>query len=100
MLHNIVLRAATAGLLVLRCVPEQAVVHGEVDFAAYQDVWVAAVEVREEVEGEHHGAIGGVLERNDAVRGGAGLDGGEDVFDGCEGDNVISRFGELLQGCL
>jgi hypothetical protein len=76
------------------------VVHREVDFATDEDVRVATCEVGEEVEGEDHGAIGGVFEGDDALRSGAGLDGGEDVFDACLWDDLVFRLGEALDCCL
>lgn len=59
---------------------EQAVVHVEVDLGTHGQVRVLAGAVGEVVEGKHHGAVGGVLEGDDAVGGAAGLRCVEDVF--------------------
>ena len=56
--------------------------HGQVDLVPDQDIRVSAVQVREEVQREDYGAIGGVLKGHDAICGLPGLHGGEDVFDG------------------
>lgn len=74
--------------------------YGDIDFAFDENVRVAAVEVGEEVEGEDDGAVGGVFEGDDAVGGGACLDGGEDVFNGDLGLEVVFGFGELAYGGL
>ena len=60
---------------------EETVLHGDVAFPADENVGVFVVQVGEEVEGEDHGAVGGVFERDNAAVCGAGLDGGEDIFD-------------------
>jgi hypothetical protein len=63
---------------------EQTMSNGEVDLCIDDKVRVAVIQVDEQIEGEDHGAIGGVFEWDDAegVAGGGLLHGGKDVFDG------------------
>lgn len=56
--------------------------HRQINLPDNFDIPVFALSIREEIQREHHGAIGGVFEGDDAIRCGAGLDGVEDVFDG------------------
>lgn len=57
--------------------------------------------VGEEVEGEDYGAVGGVLEGDDALGRGAGLNRGEDVFDAaCWDEFVVGLFRESERGRL
>lgn len=58
------------------------------------------MQVREEIQREDYGAIGGVLEGHDAVCGLSGLYGGEDVFDGCQRPDVVLWSWEVAEGGL
>ncbi len=64
--------------------------HAQINLATNQNIRIPARQIREEVQSEDHRAIGGVLKGDHALRDGAGLDGGEDVGDGCLGyDGVV-----------
>lgn len=71
-----------------------------VGLAADEDVRVAVLEVGEEVEREDDGAVGRVLDGHDAIVGGAGLDGREDVFDVDDRLEGVDGLVESVEGCL
>ncbi len=75
---------------------KQTMMHAQIHLAANQNIRVSASQIREEVESENHGAIGGVLKGDDALGDGAGLDGGEDVGDGRLGYDGVVWVGKVI----
>lgn len=73
---------------------------GDELFAYDGHVGVRGGEGGEEVEGGEDGAVGGVLEGDDAVFGYGGLDGGEDAADAGAGVEGVGGGWKVLEGCL
>lgn len=85
-------RGRSRGLRLL--VPQQKVVHVQVDFAADTEVCVGPGAVGEVVEREIDDAVGRVLKGNHAEVRGAGLHGVEDVLDCDHGRVLVLLIGE------
>ena len=71
-----------------------------VNLATDLNLRISALEIREEVQREDDGAIGGILKGHDAVGGCVVLDGGEDVFNGRLRNDRVLRFGKAGEGGL
>lgn len=87
-------------MLLRRNVPQQAVVHADVDLAAHDNVRVPVRQVGEQVEGEDDGAVARVLEGHHAAEGAPGLDRREDVFDGDLRQEIVLGLVECVEGRL
>ena len=86
--------------MLVAVVAKKTMLHGDVRLAADDDVVVLLLQVREKVQGEDYGAVGGVFEGDDAAVGAAFLYGGEDIFDGDDGGEGEVLLGEGVEGGL